>query len=130
MRVLPGMQSAFVEIGLERDAFLYVSDFFDEEEKSSASYGEIEKIHARRSQARSRRQIQKARLEREKQMEAVQEIAEPMRRSEPTRKRLMTTNRGDTREEFPAADKRDRGRGKSRRDKREKEARRRKKSRF
>src|ERR1700739_3950574 len=25
-RVLPGMQSAFVEIGLERDAFLYVSD--------------------------------------------------------------------------------------------------------
>src|ERR1700735_4957520 len=26
-RVLPGMQSAFVDIGLERDAFLYVSDF-------------------------------------------------------------------------------------------------------
>src|SRR6201995_2629536 len=25
-RVLPGMQSAFVDIGLERDAFLYVSD--------------------------------------------------------------------------------------------------------
>src|SRR6478672_13692565 len=36
MRVLPGMQSAFVEIGLERDAFLYVSDFLeleDEEEQ-------------------------------------------------------------------------------------------------
>src|SRR3982750_4457970 len=32
-RVLPGMQSAFVEIGLERDGFLYVSDFFDEEEE-------------------------------------------------------------------------------------------------
>jgi Rne/Rng family ribonuclease len=31
-RVLPGMQSAFVEIGLERDAFLYVSDFFEMEE--------------------------------------------------------------------------------------------------
>jgi len=28
-RVLPGMQSAFVDIGLERDAFLYVSDFMD-----------------------------------------------------------------------------------------------------
>ncbi|HEV2114132.1 MAG TPA: Rne/Rng family ribonuclease [Terriglobales bacterium] len=28
-RVLPGMQSAFVEIGLERDAFLYVTDFFE-----------------------------------------------------------------------------------------------------
>ncbi|MEJ7708864.1 MAG: hypothetical protein WKF84_03180 [Pyrinomonadaceae bacterium] len=33
MRVLPGMQSAFVDIALERDAFLYVSDFFDEEEE-------------------------------------------------------------------------------------------------
>ena len=29
-RVLPGMQSAFVDIGLPRDAFLYVSDFFEE----------------------------------------------------------------------------------------------------
>ncbi|HKW77394.1 MAG TPA: Rne/Rng family ribonuclease [Terriglobales bacterium] len=34
-RVLPGMQSAFVNIGLERDAFLYVSDFLlDEEEET------------------------------------------------------------------------------------------------
>lgn len=31
MKVLPGMQSAFVDIGLERDSFLYVSDFFDED---------------------------------------------------------------------------------------------------
>jgi ribonuclease G len=30
MKVLPGMQSAFVDIGLERDAFLYVSDFFED----------------------------------------------------------------------------------------------------
>ena len=29
-RVLPGMQSAFVNIGLDRDAFLYVSDFVGE----------------------------------------------------------------------------------------------------
>src|ERR1022692_4568057 len=28
-RVLPGMQSAFVEIGLDSDAFLYVSDFLE-----------------------------------------------------------------------------------------------------
>src|SRR3990172_225833 len=28
-RILPGMQSAFVNIGLERDAFLYVSDFLE-----------------------------------------------------------------------------------------------------
>jgi Rne/Rng family ribonuclease len=32
-RVLPGMQSAFVDIGLERDAFLYVSDFFEESDE-------------------------------------------------------------------------------------------------
>src|SRR5436853_2069401 len=31
-RVLPGMQSAFVEIGLERDAFLYVTDFLEEQD--------------------------------------------------------------------------------------------------
>src|SRR5438034_11790777 len=31
-RVLPGMQSAFVEIGLERDAFLYVTDFLEDVE--------------------------------------------------------------------------------------------------
>ena len=29
-RVLPGMQSAFVDVGLERDTFLYVSDFLEE----------------------------------------------------------------------------------------------------
>ena len=28
-RVLPGMQSAFVDIGLDGDAFLYVSDVFE-----------------------------------------------------------------------------------------------------
>ena len=46
-RVLPGMQSAFVDIGLERDAFLYVTDFLeledqeetDELEKAAASGG-------------------------------------------------------------------------------------------
>src|SRR5262252_4236326 len=39
-RVLPGMQSAFVEIGLERDAFLYVSDFVESQDED----GEIETI--------------------------------------------------------------------------------------
>jgi len=32
-RVLPGMQSAFVDIGLERDAFLYVTDFLELEDQ-------------------------------------------------------------------------------------------------
>src|SRR3982751_3227518 len=78
-RVLPGMQSAFVSIGLERDAFLYVSDFFDEEE-------EIERIVMEKSKKtapdEAKREavdtIERARLEREKQMEAAQEIAEPL----------------------------------------------------
>ncbi|MGD0680737.1 MAG: Rne/Rng family ribonuclease [Terracidiphilus sp.] len=46
-RVLPGMQSAFVDVGLERDAFLYVTDFLelenqeetDELEKAAVSSG-------------------------------------------------------------------------------------------
>ncbi len=32
-RVLPGMQSAFVDLGLDRDTFLYVSDFFEENDE-------------------------------------------------------------------------------------------------
>src|ERR1017187_5693742 len=40
-RVLPGMQSAFVDIGLERDAFLYVSDFMDLEQQDEYLYEPI-----------------------------------------------------------------------------------------
>src|SRR5882672_2488355 len=32
-KVLPGMQSAFVDLGLERDAFLYVSDVIEDLEE-------------------------------------------------------------------------------------------------
>src|SRR5471032_1949552 len=38
-RVLPGMQSAFVEIGLERAAFLHVADIW-EERASAGGNGE------------------------------------------------------------------------------------------
>ncbi|HOL71120.1 MAG TPA: Rne/Rng family ribonuclease [Bryobacteraceae bacterium] len=41
-RVLPGMQSAFVDIGLERDAFLYVSDFFEDNEEYDRIAGNAE----------------------------------------------------------------------------------------
>ncbi|HWR34788.1 MAG TPA: Rne/Rng family ribonuclease [Clostridia bacterium] len=40
-RVLPGMQSAFVDIGLERDAFLYVSDFLELPEDEDEDFGEV-----------------------------------------------------------------------------------------
>jgi ribonuclease G len=43
-RVLPGMQSAFVDVGLERDAFLYVTDFLELEDQEEAD--ELEKAAA------------------------------------------------------------------------------------
>src|SRR5580704_17935202 len=41
-RVLPGMQSAFVDIGLDRDAFLYVSDFFEDNDEYDAVVSTVE----------------------------------------------------------------------------------------
>ncbi len=78
MRVLPGMQSAFVDVGLERDAFLYVSDFFDEEEeferivvdKSKTESAEVARAHAAEK-------IERDRIERERQIESAQERNEP-----------------------------------------------------
>src|SRR5215213_10910913 len=44
-RVLPGMQSAFVEIGLERAAFLHVADIWENRKEGPASPARpIEKI--------------------------------------------------------------------------------------
>ena len=78
-RVLPGMQSAFVEIGLERDAFLYVSDFFDEEEEiERIMLDKSKKVPAESIEKEVTDQLHRARLEREKQMESVQELAEPL----------------------------------------------------
>src|ERR1700723_3272530 len=41
-RVLPGMQSAFVNIGLDRDAFLYVWDFFEDNDEYDAVVSTVE----------------------------------------------------------------------------------------
>ena len=79
MRVLPGMQSAFVDIGLERDAFLYVSDFFDEEAEferivvDTTRKGDVES-----AQKAAADHIEQARIEREQQIEASHERAEPL----------------------------------------------------
>jgi Rne/Rng family ribonuclease len=56
-RVLPGMQSAFVDLGLERDAFLYVTDFLEEQE-DSAEFAEVQQAGVRKERdgaGRSRR---------------------------------------------------------------------------
>ena len=50
-RVLPGMQSAFVDIGLERDAFLYVTDFLELQDEQ----GDLEEIAVPRETVTSER---------------------------------------------------------------------------
>jgi ribonuclease G len=54
-RVLPGMQSAFVDLGLERDTFLYVSDFLEEHEDIDQVTGD-ERPSRDRGRDRERRQ--------------------------------------------------------------------------
>jgi len=80
MRVLPGMQSAFVDIGLERDAFLYVSDFFDEEEEfERIVIDKSQKGNVEEAQRVAAEQIALARVERERHIEATHERVEPLR---------------------------------------------------
>src|SRR5271168_4671147 len=47
-RVLPGMQSAFVDLGLERDTFLYVSDFLEEHDDFDKVTGDERPVRTER----------------------------------------------------------------------------------
>ncbi len=71
-RVLPGMQSAFVDIGLERDAFLYVSDFLEitGEEEDEEEFGSI-------PVPRNAIDVSKAYAAQEAQLKAESAVAEP-----------------------------------------------------
>src|SRR5450432_1850002 len=83
-RVLPGMQSAFVDIGLERDAFLYVSDFFDEEEEFERIVIDKTKAGAGAGAEReAAEQIAQDRVEREQRIEATHERVDPLLDEEP-----------------------------------------------
>lgn len=62
-RVLPGMQSAFVDLGLERDTFLYVSDFFEEHPDIDTLSDEKAPRPARSEQRRERSQDREAQRE-------------------------------------------------------------------
>ena len=118
MRVLPGMQSAFVDVGLERDAFLYVSDFFDEEEEferivmDKAKQGEPDAAKA------AAEQIALGRVEREHHIEATQERVEPLREvgplreAEPIQAVEATTESADSARRRSRRGGRRRGRGK------------------
>jgi ribonuclease G len=84
MRVLPGMQSAFVDIGLERDAFLYVSDFFDEEEEfERIVIDKSQKGTVEDAQRVAAEEIAMARVERERHIEATHERVAPLGEAEP-----------------------------------------------
>src|SRR2546423_213033 len=84
MRVLPGMQSAFVDIGLDRDAFLYVTDFFDEEAEFERIVVDKSKKGDAEGAARAAAEhIEIGRVQREQQVESTHERAEPLREVEP-----------------------------------------------
>ena len=55
-RVLPGMQSAFVDLGLERDTFLYVSDFLEEHEDFDKVTGDERPVREAREPERTGRE--------------------------------------------------------------------------
>jgi len=67
-KVLPGMQSAFVQIGLEKDAFLYVSDFVEDTEEYEKVFGEAE-AKAESALAETETQERPIRRERERRPE-------------------------------------------------------------
>src|SRR5208337_588881 len=80
-RVLPGMQSAFVDIGLERDAFLYVSDFYEDQEEYDKVFEEAEaratKFTAQQAEAPSAPPVAAAPIVMEPPPRAVAEVAPP-----------------------------------------------------
>src|SRR5258705_7113520 len=78
MRVLPGMQSAFVDIGLERDAFLYVSDFFDEEEEFERIVIDKSKKGTPDAEHVAAQEIALNRVEREQRIEATHDRSDPL----------------------------------------------------
>src|SRR5215203_5448219 len=82
MRVLPGMQSAFVDIGLERDAFLYVSDFFDEEEEFERIVIDKSKKGTPDAEHAAAEEVALNRVEREQRIEATHERVEPLQEAE------------------------------------------------
>ena len=81
-RVLPGMQSAFVDVGLERDAFLYVTDFLEEQEDSA----DFERLGEQRPAAEGKTRREGGQPQREARPRQQQESGEaiPVSAQEPT----------------------------------------------
>jgi len=77
-RVLPGMQSAFVDVGLERDTFLYVSDFLEEHDDIDKVTGDERAPRGRDGgRDRDRGRGRDDRDRRGPQRDAPQQVAQP-----------------------------------------------------
>src|SRR3979409_2557590 len=81
-KVLPGMQSSFIDIGLERDGFLYVADVIDTMEEfdklESGDEDGAEPARASRDRDRDKPQARIEELLREGQEIIVQVVKEPL----------------------------------------------------
>ncbi len=83
-KVLPGMQSSFIDIGLERDGFLYVAEVIDtleEFDKLEAAEEDVAGGEARQKERERERERQQAKIEdllREGQEILVQVVKEPL----------------------------------------------------
>ncbi len=102
-RVLPGMQSAFVDIGLERDAFLYVTDFIELEDQEETD--ELEKAAASGA-GQAPRAVRPAVPERESRQEAVErtrKTQEPKRQPEPQQEAWTEITETEAQAAIPAA---------------------------
>ena len=100
-RVLPGMQSAFVDVGLERDAFLYVTDFLeledqeetDELEKAAISGGNKpprEVRHTSDKEPAQQERVARPSQKPEQKQESRQEPRQDPRQDRPARGRRLT----------------------------------------
>src|SRR3989442_8130670 len=78
-KVLPGMQSSFIDVGLERDGFLYVADVIDTlEEFEKLESGDDDDEPKGRDRDRDKPQLKIEELLREGQEILVQVVKEPL----------------------------------------------------
>jgi ribonuclease G len=77
-RVLPGMQSAFVDVGLDRDAFLYVSDVLEDEDSPLFGVDDEDIQDAEREMAQAAKEASIDELLREGQEILAQIAKEPI----------------------------------------------------
>src|SRR5262245_15741751 len=107
-RVLPGMQSTFVDIGLERDAFLYVSDFMELEDTDDVDSTPPPQQQERRPRAEAR-PVSEETSEGEAQPELVADSNDGEQSTAPAPREF--NNGGDRQERGGWRGRRRRGRG-------------------